>query len=211
MNLQQLLEQGAPPIVAILRGVEPRQVQAIGRVLVDAGIRIIEVPLNSPQALQSIEQLNASMPADVLIGAGTVTSVAAVNDVAAAGGRLIVSPNMDVAVIARSVELGLDVLPGVMTPTEAFAAYGAGARHLKLFPASTSGMPHLKALLEVLPRDCRMWAVGGTGAANFAEWIAAGAIGMGVGGALYRAGSTPEAVAANAAALMDAWRAAKKA
>lgn len=211
MNLQQLLEQGAPPIVAILRGVEPRQVQAIGRVLVDAGIRIIEVPLNSPQALQSIEQLNASMPADVLIGAGTVTSVAAVNDVAAAGGRLIVSPNMDVAVIARSVELGLDVLPGVMTPTEAFAAYGAGARHLKLFPASASGMPHLKALLEVLPRDCRMWAVGGTGAANFAEWIAAGAIGMGVGGALYRAGSTPEAVAANAAALMDAWRAAKKA
>ncbi len=206
MNLQQLLEQGAPPIVAILRGIVPSQVQAIGSVLFDAGIRLIEVPLNSPQALESIEQLGATLPADALIGAGTVTSVAAVDAVAAAGGRLIVAPNTDTKVIARSLELGLDVLPGVMTPTEAFAAYAAGARHLKLFPASTSGMPHLKALLEVLPRDCRVWAVGGTGAANFAEWLAAGAIGMGVGGALYRAGHSPATVAANAAALMAAWR-----
>lgn len=209
MNLQQLLDVGAPPIVAILRGIEPNQVEAIGRVLVDAGIRIIEVPLNSPQALLSIEQLSKTLPADVLFGAGTVTSVAAVDAVAAAGGKLIVAPNMDTAVIKRSLELSLDVLPGVMTPTEAFAAYGAGARHLKLFPASTSGMPHLKAMLEVLPRDCRMWAVGGTGAANFAEWLAAGAIGMGVGGALYRASDPPATVAANAAALMAAWRAAR--
>lgn len=206
MNLQQLLDAGAPPIVAILRGVEPDQVEAIGRALVDAGIRIIEVPLNSLQALRSIEKLRATMPADVLIGAGTVTSVAAVDAVAAAGGRLIVAPNMDTAVIKRSLELGFDVLPGVITPTEAFAAYAAGSRHLKLFPASTSGTAHLKAMLEVLPRDSRMWAVGGTGAGNFADWLAAGAIGMGVGGALYRAGDSTATVAANAAALMSAWR-----
>lgn len=211
MNLQQLLEQGAPPIMAILRGVEPNQVEAIGRALIDSGIRLIEVPLNSPQALQSIEKLRETLSADVLIGAGTVMSVAAVEAVAAAGGQLVVAPNTDTAVIKRSLELGLDVLPGVMTPTEAFAAYAAGARHLKLFPASTSAPPHLKALLEVLPRDSRVWAVGGTGAANFAEWLAAGAFGMGVGGALYRAGDTPTAVTANANALMSAWRTARRA
>lgn len=211
MTLDHVLDQGVPPIVAILRGVDPRQVQAIGRALFDAGIRIIEVPLNSPQALQSIERLRASLAADVLVGAGTVTSIEAVDAVAAAGGRLVVSPNTDTAVIARCLERGLDVLPGVMTPTEAFAAYAAGARHLKLFPASTSGTAHLEAMLEVLPRDSRIWAVGGTGAANFAQWLTAGAIGMGVGGAMYRAGDTPDTVAANAAAIMAAWRAARTA
>ncbi len=209
MNLQQLLDQGAAPIIAILRGIEPHQVQAVGRVLYDNGIRIIEVPLNSPQALLSIEQLAASMPADVLLGAGTVTSVAAVDAVAAAGGRLVVAPNTDTAVIARSLELGLDVLPGVMTATEAFAAYAAGARHLKLFPASSCGTQHLKALLEVLPRECRIWAVGGTSAANFADWLTAGAAGIGIGGALYRAGAATETVVANAAAIIAAWRAAQ--
>lgn len=209
MKFQQILDGGAPPIIAILRGIEPKQVQQIGRVLVDAGIRIIEVPLNSPQALLSIERLAGSLPADVLAGAGTVTSVEAVDSVAASGGRLVVAPNTDTAVIARCLALGLDVLPGVMTATEAFAAYNAGARHLKLFPASSCDSLHLKALLEVLPRECRIWAVGGTGAANFAQWLAAGATGMGVGGALYRAGDTPATVAANAAALMAAWRAAR--
>lgn len=209
MKLQQLLDTGTPPIIAILRGIEPNQVQRIGRALVDAGIRIIEVPLNSPQALLSIEQLVAIMPADTLVGAGTVTSVEAVDSVAAAGGRLVVAPNTDRAVIARCLALGLDVLPGVMTATEAFAACNAGARHLKLFPASSCDGRHLKALLEVLPRECRIWAVGGTGAANFAQWLDAGAIGMGVGGALYRAGDEPATVAANAAALMAAWLAAR--
>lgn len=205
MKFQQLLDTGAPPIIAILRGIGPNQVQEIGRVLVDAGIRIIEVPLNSPQARLSIEQLVAIMPADVLVGAGTVTSVEAVDSVAAAGGRLVVAPNTDTAVIARCLALGLDVLPGVMTATEAFAACNAGARHLKLFPASSCDTRHLKALLEVLPRESRIWAVGGTGTANLAQWLAAGAVGLGVGGALYRAGDRPETVATNAGAIMTAW------
>jgi 2-dehydro-3-deoxyphosphogalactonate aldolase len=210
MNLGQLLARDEAPIVAILRGIEPSQVEGVGRALFEAGIRIIEVSLNSPQALLSIERLSASLPADVLVGAGTVTSAQAADAVDAAGGRLVVAPNTDTAVIARCVELGLDVMPGVMTPTDAFAAYAAGARHLKLFPASSSGTQHLKALLEVLPRGCRIWAVGGTDAVNFAGWLGAGAAGIGVGGALYRAGDSLATVAANVGALMAAWRAARK-
>lgn len=207
MNLQAQLAAGVPGIIAILRGVHPDEVVAVGRVLVDAGIRIIEVPLNSPQPLLSVERLCASVANNVLIGVGTVTDVAAVDMAAAAGARLMVAPNTDAAVIRRSVERHLDIVPGVMTATEAFAAVAAGARHLKLFPASSTGTAHLKALREVLPGDCHVWAVGGTGATNLGEWLAAGAVGIGVGGALYKAGFSLDAVHARAMELVKAWHA----
>lgn len=210
MTLQQLISAGAPGIIAILRGVRPDEVVAIGNTLVDAGVRMIEVPLNSPQPLLSIERLCASLPSDVLIGAGTVTHVAEVNQVAAAGAQLIVAPNVDADVIRRSVQLGLHVVPGLMTPTEAFAAIAAGATQLKLFPATSMGTGHLKALREVLPSQCQVWAVGGTDAINLAAWLDVGATGVGVGGALYKAGFSVEEVQRRAVNLVKAWHAARK-
>jgi len=207
MTLRQQLDAGVPGIIAILRGVLPDEVVDVAQTLIDAGIRIIEVPLNSPQPLQSIERLCAAVLDDVMIGAGTVTSVAAVDAVAAAGGRLIVAPNADAAVIARSIERQMDIIPGVLTPTECFAAVNAGARHLKLFPASSLGIAHLQALREVLPRECCMWAVGGVGSSNLAEWRRAGVAGIGVGSSLYRAGSDLKTVQARATELVQVWRA----
>ena len=207
--LTQLLNHGVPPIVAILRGIRPEEVVGVAQGLVAAGIRIIEVPLNSPKPLHSLEALRLNLPQDVLIGAGTVTSVAALDEAATAGARLIVAPNMDLSVIARAVELRLDVMPGVLTPTEAFAAVAAGARDLKLFPASSLTTTHVTALNDVLPDDCRVWAVGGTNATNLASWLAAGAFGIGVGAALYRPGVTPEAVRARGEALVHAWQTSK--
>lgn len=207
MTLNSQLEHGSPAIIAILRGVRPDEVVDIGRALVDAGIRIIEVPLNSPQPLASIERLAASVGDHALIGAGTVVSANAVDAVAAAGGRLIVSPNTDPAVISRALQRGLDPLPGAMTPTEAFAAIAAGARHLKLFPGGSSGPTHLRALREVLPVECSVWAVGGANASNLSQWIAAGATGVGIGSSLYRSGISVDVVRAHAAELIAAWRA----
>jgi len=207
MTLRQQLDAGVPGIIAILRGVLPDEVVDVAQTLIDAGIRIIEVPLNSPQPLQSIERLCAAVLDDVMIGAGTVTSVAAVDAVVAAGGRLIVAPNADAAVIARSIERQMDIIPGVLTPTECFTAVNAGARHLKLFPASSLGIAHLQALREVLPRECCMWAVGGVGSSNLAEWRRAGVAGIGVGSSLYRAGSDLKTVQARATELVQAWRA----
>lgn len=207
--LDDYLRSGAPGVVAILRGVSPDEVVGIGQALIDAGLRLIEVPLNSPQPLLSIERLVAAAAGRALIGAGTVTSVAQVNDVIAAGGRMIVAPNTDTSVIARAVERGVDVLPGAMTPTEAFAALGAGARHLKIFPSSSLGPAHVRALREVLPASCNLWAVGGTGAANLKQWLDAGAAGIGVGSALYRPGTRAEAAFATAGELVAAWRSAR--
>jgi 2-dehydro-3-deoxyphosphogalactonate aldolase len=209
VTLSGQLSSGAPGIIAILRGVHPDEVTAIAAALVDAGIRIIEVPLNSPQPLLSIERLCKHVPGHVLVGAGTVTSAAAVDSAAAAGARLIVAPNMDIAVITRSLERGLEIAPGVMTATEAFAAIATGARQLKLFPAGSLGTAHLKALREVLPGDCGIWAVGGTGATNLADWLAAGAVGIGVGGALYKPRVTAEVAHARALELVKIWRAAR--
>jgi 2-dehydro-3-deoxyphosphogalactonate aldolase len=206
MSLNQQLKTGAPGIVAILRGITPDEVVSIGTALVAAGITIIEVPLNSPQPLLSIERLQKQLPDAVLIGAGTVTSVDAVEKVAATGARLIVAPNANTEVIKRAVALNLEVIPGVMTPTEAFAAYDAGARHLKLFPAASSGIAHLKALREVLPGESRVWAVGGAGANNLGEWLAAGAVGIGVGGSLYKPGVSVQSVQTRADELVAAWR-----
>jgi 2-dehydro-3-deoxyphosphogalactonate aldolase len=207
MTIGQLIEAGAPPVVAILRGVWPEQVGAIGRALLEGGIHVMEVPLNSPRPLESIERLCGELGAQALIGAGTVLSAAQVDDAAAAGARLIVSPHTDPAVIGRAVALGLQCLPGFMSPSEAFAALAAGARHLKLFPAARLGPSYLRALREVLPRTCGVWAVGGTGAHDLAAWLEAGAAGIGVGGSLYRAGDEASVVHDRARALQAAWRA----
>lgn len=205
MTLTESLDAGAPGIIAILRGVQPEMALEIGAALVDCDIRIIEVPLNSPQPLLSIERLAARFGEQALIGAGTVLSEGQVRDVAAAGGRLIVSPNMDRAVVERTLQQGLESLPGVMTATEAFAALGAGARHLKLFPASSVGAAHLRALRDVLPGEVRVWAVGGAGAANLRDWVAAGAAGIGVGTALFTPGTSTATLTQRARELVSAW------
>jgi 2-dehydro-3-deoxyphosphogalactonate aldolase len=203
-RLDALLSAGAPPVIAILRGVKPAEAAAIGAALVEAGLRMIEVPLNSPDPFASIAALQAEFGKDALIGAGTVLDPAAVDRLAETGAGLLVAPNADVRVIARGVALGLEILPGVFTPSEAFAAIGGGARRLKLFPAFSAGPAHLKAIREVLPSDCRIWAVGGVDAANACDWLDAGAEGVALGGALYRPGLDPAEVGRRAAALIAA-------
>jgi 2-dehydro-3-deoxyphosphogalactonate aldolase len=198
----------APPLVAILRGVRPDEVVAIAEALFDAGLRMIEVPLNSPDPLESIARLARTLGDRCLCGAGTVLTPEAVDQVRAAGGQLIVTPNTDPEVITRAVSHGLVVMPGFATASEAFAAIRAGARHLKLFPAATYGAAHLKALKSVLPADVAVYAVGGIGPAEMGNWLAAGANGFGIGGELYRPGQTAAEVAARAGALMQAWHAA---
>lgn len=200
-------EFAPPPIVAILRGVKPDEVLDIAAALVEAGIKAIEVPLNSPYPLESIEKLCAAFGDKALCGAGTVLTPKAVGEVAAAGGKLIVTPNTDPEVIRRAVELGLTAMPGFATPSEAFAAVKAGARALKLFPAGTFGPGHIKAVKDVLPKDILVYAVGGVGAANIEPWRAAGVAGIGVGGELYRPGYTAQEVSQRAAALVAAWNA----
>ena len=200
-----------PPIVAILRGVRPDEVVQIAGALYDTGVRIIEVPLNSPDPLDSIARLAAKFGDRCLCGAGTVLDLADVDRVKAAGGKLIVTPNTNPAVIGRAISLGLVVMPGFATATEAFAALNAGAQHLKLFPAATYGPGHLKALKSVLPASIPVLAVGGVGPNELATWIAAGASGFGVGGELYRQGDTPTETALKANALLSALRSARSA
>lgn len=195
-----------PPVIAILRGVEPFEVLEIGGMLLAEGIRMMEVPLNSPRPLESIARLIDAYGEQALIGAGTVLSVRDVEDVAAAGARLVVSPNTDRDVIRRTVQLGLESFPGFLSPSEAFTAIRAGASQLKLFPAAHGGPAYLKAVLEVLPRAVGVWAVGGTGAHDLAEWLGAGAAGIGVGSALYKAGDAPAIVRGRAEALSAAWQ-----
>jgi 2-dehydro-3-deoxyphosphogalactonate aldolase len=195
------------PLVAILRGLRPTEADAVGDGLVEAGIQIIEVPLNSPQPLDSIGRLARRLGEDCLIGAGTVLDPADVDRVADVGGRLIVTPNCAPTVIGRAIALDMVVMPGIATATEAFAAVGAGARHLKLFPASTYGASHLKALSAVLPADVRIYAVGGVGASDMAVWRAAGAAGFGIGSELFRPGDAPAEVRERARSLVAAFRA----
>lgn len=194
------------PLVAILRGVAPDQVVEIAEALHAAGIRIVEVPLNSPQALDSIARL-ATLAERMVTGAGTVIRIADVDAVVAAGGRIIVSPNMDAAVIGRALALGAVPLPGVATASEALAALAAGAAVLKLFPAATYGPAHLKALGAVLPDGVTIVPVGGVGPAQMAEWWAAGARGFGLGSDLYRPGMSAADVGARAAQAVAALRA----
>jgi 2-dehydro-3-deoxyphosphogalactonate aldolase len=202
MTLDEALE--SCPLIAILRGVRPDEVLEQARVLFEAGVRAIEVPLNSPDALTSVARLAGALADDCLCGAGTVLTVAEVEAVAQAGGRLIVSPNTSPAVIARAIELGLTPVPGFATATEAFTGIDAGARHLKLFPARTGGPDHLRQLRAVLPAGVAVLAVGGVGPADMAVWRAAGASGFGLGSELYRPGQAPAETAAKAARAVAA-------
>ncbi|HEY2036886.1 MAG TPA: 2-dehydro-3-deoxy-6-phosphogalactonate aldolase [Steroidobacteraceae bacterium] len=207
--VQQRWPAGIPPLVAILRGIRPEEVLDVAAALHEAGIAAIEVPLNSPTPLASIALLAAKFGDRCLCGAGTVLRPADVDAVHAAGGRLIVTPNTVPAVIERAVALDLTVMPGFATATEAFAAIGAGAGLLKLFPAASHGPGHLQALRDVLPPAVAVFAVGGVGAANLAPWRQAGCAGLGVGGDLYRAGHPAGEVHRRALALVAAWRAAQ--
>jgi 2-dehydro-3-deoxyphosphogalactonate aldolase len=198
----------ACPVVAILRGVRPDEVADHATALFKAGIRALEVPLNSPEPLASVRRLAEAWGERMAVGAGTVTSPDAVDGAAEAGARFIVAPNTDPAVIGRCVARGLDSAPGFATATEAFLAHAAGARHLKLFPASTYGPQHLRQLSAVLPKTAVVWAVGGVGPAAMAEWRAAGAQAFGLGGELYRVGQQPSETATKAAGVMKALAAA---
>lgn len=195
------------PVIAILRGIRPDEVLDVSRALFENGIRGIEVPLNSPDAIESVRRVSGRFGDSCLCGAGTVLQAAQVDAVHAAGGKLIVAPNSDANVIRRAVELGLEVLPGFLTPTEAFAALSAGARHLKLFPASTCGPAHMQALRAVLPRDTKIFAVGGVGPQTMATWRAAGVDGIGVGSDLYKPGLSAQEVGARAAQIVAAFAA----
>ncbi len=193
------------PLIAILRGLTPAEAPTIGQALVDSGFAIIEVPLNSPDPLASIRALTDMFP-QTLIGAGTVLNTAQVQQVHAAGGRLIVAPNFQPAVVAQALQLGMVVLPGVVTPSEAFAAIEAGAHGLKLFPAELITPTVLKALRAVLPPSMPLLPVGGITPDNMAAYRAAGASGFGLGSALYAPGRTAEQVRRQAAAFVQAWR-----
>lgn len=196
------------PIVAILRGVTPAKIEGVANALYEAGIRAIEVPLNSPEPFQSIETLAKIFGDRCLTGAGTVLTPQDVDRVSDAGGKLLVTPNTNPAVIARGVEKGMTVMPGFFTPSEGFAAIAAGARTLKLFPASTGGTEHLKAVLAVLPKTMPVYAVGGVGAANMAEWRKAGAAGFGLGSELFKPDFSDAEISVRAAKCVAAFRAA---
>ena len=193
------------PLIAILRGLTPAEAPAIGEALVSSGFAIIEVPLNSPEPLHSITALTQQFP-QTLIGAGTVLNAQQVKDVHAAGGRLVVAPNFNPAVVAQALALKMVVLPGVATPTEAFAALDAGAHGLKLFPAEMISPVTVKALRAVLPKSAALMPVGGITPDNMAAYRTAGASGFGLGSALYAPGRSAAQVQEMAQAFVRAWQ-----
>lgn len=203
--------EGRLPLVAILRGLEPERAVAVGEVLVEAGFNIIEVPLNSPDPLASIAALVAALGDHALVGAGTVLAEAEVEALAAIGAGLVVSPNGNPAVIRRTAALGMVSLPGVFTPTEMFAALESGASGLKLFPAEAASPAVIKAVRAVLPSQVPLLAVGGISAANMGDYLAAGASGFGIGGSLFKPGKPLGEIAADARAIVAAFKAARAA
>ncbi|VWX46734.1 2-dehydro-3-deoxy-6-phosphogalactonate aldolase [Novosphingobium sp. 9U] len=208
-TIDSLLAAGEPPIVAILRGLAPSDALAVGTALVDAGVRMIEVPLNSPDPFESIAALQRAFGGEALIGAGTVLDTASVERLAQTGARLMVTPNTSAPVIARGVELGLEVLPGFLSPSEAFAALAAGAQRLKLFPAGAQGTGYLRDVRAVLPTHVGVWAVGGVDAANAGEWLHAGCEGVALGSAVFKPGMAADEVGERARAVVAAWRSAR--
>jgi 2-dehydro-3-deoxyphosphogalactonate aldolase len=192
------------PLMAILRGVKPDEVLAIGDALERQGIAMVEVPLNSPQPMESFARLAREFGERLLIGAGTVMTAAQVGEIAAAGGRLVVTPHADPAVTHAAKRHGMLGVPGFFTPAEAFAMLAAGADGLKLFPAEAASPAMLRALRAVLPSATAVLPVGGIDASNMAAWSAAGAAGFGIGSAIYRAGDSAETVGARAHALVAA-------
>ncbi len=196
-------------IVAILRGVSPDEAVAVAQALYDAGIRVVEVPLNSPAPFISIAKLAQSFAGKMIVGAGTVLTLQDVNILKSAGGEISVSPDCNAAVIARAKELQMEPLPGVFTPTEAFSAIRAGASHLKLFPAEAASPAVIKAWKAVLPKQVKIYAVGGVTPDNMADWLEAGASGFGIGSSLYKPGMSVDAVGEAAGKLVSAWHVAK--
>jgi 2-dehydro-3-deoxyphosphogalactonate aldolase len=194
------------PLVAILRGLQPEEAQAVGAALYQAGFRMLEVPLNRPAALACISTLVRTLPADALVGGGTMLSAADVDAVYAAGGRLTVSPHCSAAVIGRSLALNMLCAPGIATPTEAFTALQLGAHALKIFPAEMVGHGGLKALASVLPAATPLWPVGGITPQSMAGWVAAGASGFGIGSALFTPGTPPQAVLERGTSYVQAWQ-----
>ena len=195
---------GECPLIAILRGVNPQESEAIGDALVEGGIRIIEVPLNSPDPLDSIKRLSMRLEGRAMIGAGTVLKADQIDPIRAAGGQLVVSPSTNVDVIAATAAAGLVSCPGYFTPSEAFAALDAGAHALKLFPAEAASPAVVRAQRAVLPRDVRLIVVGGVAPDTMAPWLAAGANGFGLGSGIYRPGQTPAETLARARAFHQA-------
>jgi len=192
------------PLIAILRGVKPDEVEAIGEALVEAGFTLIEVPLNSPDPLDSIGRLADRLKGRAVVGAGTVLTTADVAAVAEAGGTMIISPNTNVEVVAAAAGAGLVSLPGFATPSEAFAALAAGAAALKLFPAEAASPAVLKALGAVVPAGTRLLPVGGIAPDNMTPWLAAGAAGFGLGSALYKPGMAASEIGDRARAFIAA-------
>ena len=196
-----------PPLVAILRGLTEAEAPAVAAALFGSGFRLLEVPLNRPGALACIRLLDSIKPADALVGGGTMTTTAEVAAVHAAGGRIMVAPNFNAAVVQRARDLGMLTVPGVATPTEALAALAAGADAIKWFPAEALGPAGLRSVKTILPPGARVWPVGGVSAGNLSEWVRAGADGFGIGGRLYEPGIAIPDLEIRARELIAAWRA----
>ncbi len=192
------------PLIAILRGVKPEEAEDICAALAQAGVAIVEVPLNSPEPIHSIRRLAARFGDRLLIGAGTVMTQAQVHEVAAAGGKLLVTPHADTVVVRAAKQAGMLACPGFFTPTEAFALLGAGADAIKLFPAEAASPAVLRGIRAVLPAETKVLPVGGIDAGNLRPWLEAGAAGFGIGSSIYKAGDTADIVASKAAQLVAA-------
>lgn len=197
------------PLVAILRGVKPEEAEAVGDALIEAGFKIVEVPLNSPDPFKSIELIAKRLGERAIVGAGTVLKVGDVETLASVGGQICISPNTNVEVIKKAKELGLISFPAFFTPTEAFAAIDAGADAIKLFPAELAGPKGLKAMNAVIPRTTPVFPVGGIEPTNMGEYLSVGARGFGIGSSVYKPGDTAEIVYEKARAFVTAWQALK--